>query len=84
VPIARQLGLDLVYFGVVMVITCATGLLTPPVGLTMYAVCSVMECSIADFMREGWPFLIALLMVIALIVLFPQLILFLPNLTFGT
>lgn len=84
VPIARQLGLDLVYFGVVMVITCATGLLTPPVGLTMYAVCSVMECSIADFMREGWPFLIALLMAIALIVLFPQLILFLPNLTFGT
>lgn len=84
VPIARQLGLDLVYFGVVMVITCATGLLTPPVGLTIYAVCSVMECSIADFMREGWPFLIALLMAIALIVLFPQLILFLPNLTFGT
>ena len=84
VPIARQLGLDLVHFGVVMVITCATGLLTPPVGLTIYAVCSVMECSIADFMREGWPFLIALLMAIALIVLFPQLILFLPNLTFGT
>ncbi|NLW56641.1 MAG: TRAP transporter large permease [Firmicutes bacterium] len=84
VPIARQLGLDLVYFGVIMVITCATGLLTPPVGLTMYAVCSIMECSVADFMKEGWPFLVSLIIVIALIVLFPQLILFVPNLLFGT
>lgn len=83
VPVARQLGLDLVYFGVVMVITCATGLLTPPVGLTMYAVCSVMECSVADFMKESWPFLVCLIIVLALIVFIPELITFVPNLLFG-
>ena len=56
VPIMRQVGVDLVWFGVLMVVTCAFGLLTPPVGLAMYSVCSIMECSVAEFMRDSWPF----------------------------
>lgn len=83
VPVMRGLGVDLVHFGVLFVLTCATGLLTPPVGLAMYGVCSIMECSIADFVREGWPFFVALLLVIALIIIFPQLVLAIPNAIFG-
>ncbi|MDI3542646.1 MAG: TRAP-type transport system large permease protein, partial [Candidatus Atribacteria bacterium] len=83
VPVMRQIGMDLVHFGVLMVITCATGLLTPPVGLTMYAVCSVMECSLEDYMRESWPFLIAMFILIATMLFFPQIVLFIPNLIFG-
>ncbi len=83
VPVVDQIGIDLVHFGVVMVITCAIGLLTPPVGVAMYSVCSIMECSVGDYMKECVPFLLALFAVIALLVLFPQLITFVPNIIFG-
>lgn len=83
VPVMRSLGVDLVYFGVLMVMTCAYGLLTPPVGLTMYAVCSIMECSIADYLREGWPFLLGVLLVLILMALVPEVILFVPRAIFG-
>ncbi len=83
VPIMKATGVDLVFFGVIMVITCAVGLLTPPVGVAMYSVCSIMGCSIGEFVRESWPFLLAVLLVIALCVLFPGLVTFVPNLIFG-
>ncbi|AFV77386.1 TRAP transporter large permease [Thermus oshimai] len=82
VPAARALGLDLVHFGVLMVLTCAVGLLTPPVGLSMYSVCSVMGCGIGAYVREGWPFLLATLLVLVLAFLFPGIVLFLPRLLF--
>jgi len=83
VPIMDQVGVDLVYFGVIMVITCAIGLLTPPVGVAMYSVCSIMECSVGDFIKESWPFLLALLVLIALLIIFPSVTLFIPDLIFG-
>ncbi|NLM64198.1 MAG: TRAP transporter large permease subunit [Firmicutes bacterium] len=83
VPIMRQVGVDLVWFGVLMVVTCALGLLTPPVGLAMYSVCSIMECSVAEFMRDSWPFLVAVLIVILIMYLYPPLITTIPNLIFG-
>lgn len=83
VPVVDKIGIDLVHFGVVMVITCAIGLLTPPVGVAMYSVCSIMECSVGDYMKECIPFLLALFVVISLLVLFPQLVTFVPDLIFG-
>jgi len=83
VPIMRQVGVDPVWFGVLMVVTCALGLLTPPVGLAMYSVCSIMECSVAEFMRDSWPFLVAVLIVILIMYLYPPLITTIPNLIFG-
>jgi tripartite ATP-independent transporter DctM subunit len=83
VPIMNQVGVDLVYFGVIMVITCAIGLLTPPVGVAMYSVCSIMECSVGEYMRASWPFLLALVLVICILVLFPDVVLFIPNMIFG-
>lgn len=84
VPVVKEIGIDLVHFGVVMVITCAIGLLTPPVGVAMYSVCSIMECPVGEYMRQCIPFLIALFIVIALLVLFPELVTFIPDLIFGT
>jgi len=83
VPVMSQIGVDLVYFGVVMVITCAIGLLTPPVGVAMYSVCSILECSVGEFTKESWPFLVALILVILLLILFPGIVTFIPNLIFG-
>ncbi|MCR4427365.1 MAG: TRAP transporter large permease subunit [Firmicutes bacterium] len=83
VPAVKRLGVDLVYFGVLMVITCALGLLTPPVGLAMYSVCSIMECSVGSFVREGWPFFLTIILVLLAIYLFPSIVTFIPNAIFG-
>ena len=83
VPIMSLVGVDLVWCGGLMVVTCAFGLLTPPVGLAMYSVCSIMECSVAEFMRDSWPFLVAVLIVILIMYLYPPLITTIPNLIFG-
>lgn len=83
VPVMTKIGVDLVYFGVVFVITCAIGLLTPPVGVAMYSVCSIMECSVGEFTKESWPFLVAVILVILSLILFPGIVTFIPNLIFG-
>ncbi len=83
VPVVERLGVDLVYFGVLMVISCAVGLLTPPVGLAMYSVCSIMECSVADFVRDGWPFMVAVVLVLIIMFFFPPVVTYIPNAIFG-
>lgn len=83
VPVMKGLGMDLVHFGVVFVITCAVGLMTPPVGLAMYGVCSIMECSVQDFVKEGWLFFVAVIAVIVLMVAFPAIVTAIPNAIFG-
>jgi len=83
VPVMTKIGVDLVYFGVLFVITCAIGLLTPPVGVAMYSVCSIMECSVGEFTKESWPFLVAVILVILSLILFPGIVTFFPNLMFG-
>ncbi|MGK0617750.1 TRAP transporter large permease [Meiothermus cerbereus] len=82
VPAAKALGLDLVHFGVLMVMTSALGLLTPPVGLSMYSVCSVMRCSVEAYIQEGWPFFVVVLGVLLLAYFFPSIVTFLPRLLF--
>ncbi len=83
VPIMSQIGVDLVYFGVIMVVTCAVGLLTPPVGVSMYSVCSILECSVGDYVKESWPFFLALVILVVFLVFFPSVVLVIPNLIFG-
>lgn len=83
VPAMKALGVDLVHFGVLMALTCAVGLLTPPVGLSMYAVCSIMRCSVAEYLREGWPLLLAVLATILAALFFSPLVTTLPNLLFN-
>ena len=83
IPIMSQIGVDLVYFGVIMVVTCAVGLLTPPVGVSMYSVCSILECSVGDYVKESWPFFLALVILIVFLVFFPSVVLVIPNLIFG-
>lgn len=83
VPIMDHVGVDLVYFGVIMVITCAIGLLTPPVGVAMYSICSIMECSVGEYIKESWPFLLALASLIVVLILFPGVVLLIPNWIFG-
>lgn len=82
VPVIDQVGGNLVHFGVVMVMTCAIGLLTPPVGVAMYSLCNIVKCPSDEFLNEALPFLGGILLLIIFLVLFPQVVLFLPNLIF--
>jgi C4-dicarboxylate transporter, DctM subunit len=78
-PLILRLGIDPIHFGVVMVLNLMIGLLTPPVGMVMYVVCSIAGVSIKDFTRECWPMILALLAVLAMITYYPPLVLWLPN-----
>lgn len=82
-PVVTQVGVDPVHFGIVMVLTLTIGLLTPPVGIVMYSVSTIMECSIGEFLKESFPILIVTVLVTLLIVFVPDIALFLPNLIFG-
>jgi tripartite ATP-independent transporter DctM subunit len=82
-PLATELGFDPVHFGLVFIIAITIGNFTPPVGSAMYAVCSILDCPINDYTRESIPFLIAVSMVSILLIFFPDVVLFIPDLIFG-
>ncbi len=73
-PIIKQAGIDPVYFGVLFIINNAIGLITPPVGVVLNVVCGVTRISMEDIIKGVWPFMIAQLIVLFLMVLFPALV----------
>lgn len=73
-PIIKQAGIDPVYFGVLFIINNAIGLITPPVGVVLNVVCGVSRISMEDIIKGVWPFMIAQLVILLLMVLFPQLV----------
>ena len=79
-PILEHAGIDLVHFGVVFVLNIMIGTITPPVGTIMYVVLALSHISIAEFAREVWPFVIALVIALLLVTYMPGLALWLPNL----
>ena len=73
-PIVKQAGIDPVYFGVLFIINNAIGLITPPVGVVLNVVCGVSRISMEEIIKGVWPFMIAQLVVLALLTLFPALV----------
>lgn len=74
-PAITQAGIDPVYFGVLFLINTAIGLITPPVGTVLNVVSGVSKLKIEEIVGGVWPFLLAQLTVLFLLVLFPQLVL---------
>ena len=74
VPVAKQAGIDPIYFGVLFIITNSIGLITPPVGTVLNGVCGVSKISMDDLMKGVWPYLLAELIVLLLLILFPPLV----------
>jgi tripartite ATP-independent transporter DctM subunit len=79
-PAVKLLQINLIHFGLVTVLALVLGLLTPPVALVLYAVARIAEISVEEMARALLPFLIPLVLVLLITVLFPGLVLFLPNL----
>lgn len=74
-PVAVAAGIDPVYFGVIFVMTCAIGLITPPVGLVLNVIAGVAKINFMATVRGVLPFLLAELLIIGLLLAFPQLLL---------
>lgn len=79
-PIAQKFGMDPSQFGVLILINCALGLNTPPVGTTQFVGCAIGGISVGEVMRSIWPFYGALLACLALVTYVPAFSLWLPNL----
>jgi C4-dicarboxylate transporter DctM subunit len=83
VPLVTQVGVDPVHFGVIMALNSMIGLLTPPVGMCLYAVSSISKVSIWPLARELWPYIVALTACLFLITYIPWLTVWIPNLVMG-
>ena len=84
VPIAVAYGVDLIAFGVILVITILVGSTTPPVGSLLYLGCSIAGTTVSKAGREVWPFVLAISVGILICVFVPGIITFLPNLIWGS
>ena len=78
-PIAGMLGIDLVHFGVVVVLNMMIGLVHPPFGMLLFVTNALTGIPIKDMMKEGWLFLVMLLVLLLTVTLVPEIILWLPQ-----
>lgn len=80
IPTAKALGIDMVHFGVIVVVNIMMGLITPPYGLLLFIMTNITGVPLRDIVRECMPFLGAMIVALALITLVPDLTLWLPRL----
>lgn len=80
IPTAQALGIDMLHFGVVVVVNAMLGLVTPPYGLLLFIVANITGEPMSRIVRDLLPFLAALFASLAVITFFPDFVLFLPRL----
>ncbi|WP_340159478.1 TRAP transporter large permease [uncultured Hoeflea sp.] len=78
-PTCRELGIDLVHFGVVAVVNCMIGLITPPYGILLFVINAVTQIPLREIIGEIWAFLGVLILALACLILFPGIVLWLPR-----
>lgn len=83
-PVVKSFNFDPVLFGIIVSTVVTTGILTPPVGVAMYTVCSILGCSMPEFLKESLPFLIAIMLEVILLIIFPDIIMWAPKLMYGS
>ncbi|QMU59288.1 MAG: TRAP transporter large permease subunit [Boseongicola sp.] len=78
-PSCRELGIDLVHFGVVAVVNCMIGLITPPYGILLFVINAVTRIPLGEIIREVIPFLAVLIAALLVLIFVPDLVLWLPR-----
>lgn len=79
-PLAQQAGIDPLHFGMIVVMNLQIGLITPPLGLCLFVVCSVSKVDLLKLIRVNMPFLLIEIVMLMVITYFPQIALFIPRL----
>jgi tripartite ATP-independent transporter DctM subunit len=80
VPLVKSFGIDEVHFGVIMVLNLMLGLITPPMGQLMFITSKIAEVKAMDFLKEGWLFMVVLLIALMIVTYVPQTVTWLPGL----
>ena len=80
IPACRALGIDLVHFGVLIVVNSMIGLITPPYGILLFVINAVTNIPLKEIISEIWAFLAILLAALMLLILIPDVVLWLPRL----
>ena len=83
VPAITKLGIDPLHFGLIIVMNLTLGGVTPPVGTMMFTSCSILRVKMETFVREGWPFMLAMFAVLGLVTAVPGLVTWLPTRLMG-
>ena len=78
-PLATQLGMDPVQFGVMLILNLGIGLVTPPIGAVLFVACAIGKLSVEKTVKTIWPFYCALLAALLAVIYLPALTLWLPN-----
>ncbi len=79
IPTCRALGIDLVHFGVVAVVNCMIGLITPPYGIVLFVINATTGIPLRSIIGEIWPFIGVLVVALVIMILFPEIVLWLPR-----
>jgi len=80
IPACKVLGIDLIQFGVLVVVNSMIGLITPPYGILLFVINAVTGIPLKEMIKEIWMFFIVLVFALILMILFPDIILWLPRL----
>lgn len=83
-PVVLSMGIDPVHFGVILVFTLQLAMITPPIGMGFYITIHYAEVDIWTYSKEIIIFFLSLVAVVILLVLFPTIVIWIPNLVFGT
>ena len=78
-PIAKSIGIDPIQFGIMMILNCGIGLLTPPVGSVLFIGSAVGKCKMERVVKATLPFYLCMIIVLLLITFIPQVSMFLPG-----
>lgn len=81
-PALQKMGVDPVHFGICMMTIVTMGCMTPPVGTALYIVCDILDCPVEHYFKETIPFYLAVIAEVIILVFFPQIVLFIPNLLY--
>ena len=79
IPTCNALGIDLVHFGVLIVVNSMIGLITPPYGILLFVISAVTKIPLSEIIREIWAFLAVLLIALLTMIIFPDMVLWLPR-----
>ena len=79
IPTCNALGIDLVHFGVLIVVNSMIGLITPPYGILLFVISAVSQIPLKDMIREIWPFLGILVAALFVMILVPDIVLWAPQ-----
>ncbi|MGX8693001.1 MAG: TRAP transporter large permease subunit, partial [Clostridia bacterium] len=82
-PVAQSLGVDVIHFGLVCIVNIMIGGITPPFGSMMFTTCGITRCRIGDFIKQVWPFIVCLFIVLLLITFVPILVTCVPDWIYG-